>query len=58
LTLKGDLLPGGEPAFQRDDFTSLAHVACKLYRDGLSTHDTHPGNAYLYGLAVVYEAFI
>jgi hypothetical protein len=58
LTLRGDLLIGGEPAFQRDDFTSLVHVACKFYRDGLSTHDTHPGAARLLGLAVVYEAFI
>jgi len=58
LTLRGDLLPGGEPAFQRNDFTELAHIACLFYRDGLSTHDTHPGNALLYGLAVVYEAFI
>ena len=58
LTLRGDLLPGGEPAFQRDDFTTLAHIAAKLYRDGASVLDNHPGHAELYGLAVVYEAFI
>jgi hypothetical protein len=58
LTLRGDLMPDGEPAFQRDDFTTLAHVAAKLYRDGASALDTHPGHAELYGLAVVYEAFI
>jgi len=58
LTLKGDLLPGGEPAFQRNDFTELAHIACRLYRDGASVLDNHPGHALLYGLAVVYEAFI
>jgi len=58
LTLRGDLLPGAEPAFQRDDFTTLAHVAARLYRDGASALDNHPGHAYLYGLAVVYEAFI
>jgi len=58
LTLRGDLLPGGEPAFQRDDFTVIAHVAARLYRDGASALDNHPGHAYLYGLAVVYEAFI
>ena len=58
LTLRGDLMPGGEPAFQRDDFTTLAHVAAKLYRDGASALDTHPGHAELYGLAVVYEAFV
>ena len=58
LTLRGDLLPGGEPAFQRNDFTELVHVACRLYRDGVSVFDNHPGHALLYGLAVVYEAFI
>jgi len=58
LTLRGDLMPGGEPAFQRDNFTTLAHVAAKLYRDGASALDNHPGHAYLYGLAVVYEAFV
>ncbi len=58
LTLRGDLMPGGEPAFQRDDFTTLAHVAARLYRDGASALDNHPGHAYLYGLAVVYEAFV
>ena len=58
LTLRGDLLPGGEPAFQRDDFTSIAHVAAIFYRDGPSVLDTHLGHAELYGLAVVYEAFI
>ena len=58
LTLKGDLLIGGEPAFQRNDFTELVHIACKFYRDGLSVLDNHPGAARLYGLAVVYEAFI
>ena len=58
LTLVGNLLYGGEPAFQRDDFTELVHVACKFYRDGLSDLDNHPGAARLYGLAVVYEAFI
>ena len=58
LTLRGDLVAGGEPAFQRDDFTGLVHIACRLYRDGASELDNHPGAALLYGLAVVYEAFI
>lgn len=58
LTLGGNPIPGGESAFQRDDFTSIVHLAARLYRDGASALDNHPGHAELYGLAVVYEAFI
>lgn len=58
LTLGGNPIMAGEPVFQRDDFTLVAHLAAKLYRDGASALDNHPGHAYLYGLAVVYESFI
>ena len=57
LTLDGHLW-GGEPVFQRDDFTQLAHIEFKWYRDALSALDTHVGTARLYGLVVMYQTFI
>ena len=58
LTLKGSLLSAGEPAFKQDDFTLIADLSCKLYRAANSVFDTHPGEAYLLGLVVMYQAYI
>lgn len=58
MTLYGSALIGGEPVFQRDNFTELVTLSIELYRDGNSALDVHTGTCYLLGLAIVYEAFI
>lgn len=47
-----------EDVFQRGDFTTLAHVEFRWYRDGLSALDNHGANARLYGIVIMYQAFI
>ena len=59
MTLVGSALAApGEPAFKRDDFTLLSHVKCRLHRTPLAPEDTHPGHLYLFGVQLMYQAFI
>ena len=47
-----------EPAFKRNDFTLASHVKCRLHRTPLAPEDTHPGHVYLFGVQVMYQAYI
>lgn len=56
LTLSAALL--AESIYKMDDFTTLSHLEFRWYRDGLSVLDNHGGHARLYGLVVMYQAYI
>ena len=58
LTIEGIRIAANEPHFQLDDFTRIANMQLEIYRDGTSNLDEHPGNLYLMGLAIVYQAYI
>jgi len=58
LTIEGWRVSRKQDYFQRDDFTDIVNMQLEIYRDGLSTWDDHPGNLYLQGLAILYEAYI
>ena len=58
LTLEGWRVAANQSQLQRDDFTNIANMQLEVYRDGASDLDPHPGNLYLQGLAIVYEAFV
>ena len=59
LTIEGWRVGGKEDWFQMEDFAGrIANMQFTIYRDGTSDLDAHPGNLYLQGLAILYEAFI
>ena len=47
-----------EDHFKMNDFTRLAHLECYWYRNSNSALDTHNADARLYGVVVMYQAFI